>query len=69
MFWLTTPPITFGELYDPTIAAEVLGISPNDLLQIPPQLVTAGNPNIFITVRDKNAVDRQEGILIENYTN
>jgi trans-2,3-dihydro-3-hydroxyanthranilate isomerase len=38
--------------------AEALGLSVEDLLEITPQLVSAGNPTIFIATRDKDAVDR-----------
>jgi len=40
------------------VCAEVLGLDPDDLLEIEPQRLSAGNPNIFIAVRDKNAVNR-----------
>jgi len=56
--WLTTPAISFGDLYDAATCAAVLGIDAADLLGPPPQLVTAGNPNIFIALRDRAAVDR-----------
>ena len=56
--WLTTPPIEFRELHDSALCAEVLGLREDDMLGPPPQLVTAGNPNIFIAVRDSDAVDR-----------
>jgi trans-2,3-dihydro-3-hydroxyanthranilate isomerase len=56
--WLTTPPIAFGALYDAATCADVLGLAADDLLGPQPQLVTAGNPNIFIAVRDRDAVDR-----------
>jgi trans-2,3-dihydro-3-hydroxyanthranilate isomerase len=57
-FWLTTPAIEFGPVFDPAVCARVLGISAADLLGPPPQLVSAGNPNIFVALRDPAAVDR-----------
>jgi trans-2,3-dihydro-3-hydroxyanthranilate isomerase len=54
-FWLTTPAIEFGSLFD-----HELCISAAALLGPPPQLVTAGNPNIFVALRDPAAVDRAE---------
>lgn len=58
LFWLTTPPIADGPQLDPKVCAQVLGVEPGDLLPIPPQLLSAGNPTIFIALRDREAVDR-----------
>lgn len=58
MLWLKTPPIKEGREYDPALCAAVLGLKTDDLLGIPPQLLTAGNPTVFIAVRDAEAVDR-----------
>jgi len=58
LIWLTTPPIAWGRSYDPSVCAKALGLIPDDLLDVPPQLLSAGNPNIFIAVKDKNVVDR-----------
>lgn len=58
MIWLTTPPITFGAVYDRAQCAKAVQLEAADLLDAPPQYVTAGNPNIYIPVRDRDAVDR-----------
>jgi len=58
MLWLTTPPIEYGRLLDPMLCAHALGLRADDLLDIPPQLVSAGNPTIFVALRDKQTVDR-----------
>lgn len=58
MIWLSTPPIEFGRTYDPAACAEALGIAPGDLAGIAPQLVTAGNPTVFVPLRSPDAVDR-----------
>lgn len=58
MLWLTTPPIETGRYYDSTLCADVLGLKANDLLDIKPQLLNAGNPTVFVPLRDKQAVDR-----------
>jgi trans-2,3-dihydro-3-hydroxyanthranilate isomerase len=58
MLWLTTPPIASGRFYDSALCAKVLGLEGGDLLDIAPQLLNAGNPTVFIALRDKNAVDR-----------
>lgn len=56
--WLTTPPIAFGRTVDPRTCARALGLAPDDLLDVPPQLVSAGNPTLLIALRDRAAVDR-----------
>ena len=58
LIWLRTPPITFGRVYDRALCARVLGLQPADVLEAPAQFVTAGNPTIFIGLKDKSAVDR-----------
>jgi trans-2,3-dihydro-3-hydroxyanthranilate isomerase len=58
LIWLTTPPIYEGETFDRTTCAQALGLATNDLLPINPQLLSAGNPNIYIPLKDKEAVDR-----------
>lgn len=58
LIWLTTPPIEYGPVFDRDAAAEALGLAVNELLDIPPQLVSAGNPFIFVALRNREAVDR-----------
>jgi trans-2,3-dihydro-3-hydroxyanthranilate isomerase len=58
LIWLKTPPIHFGRIYDRSVCAHALGLDPGDLLEIAPQLVSAGNPSVFVAVTDKSAVDR-----------
>jgi trans-2,3-dihydro-3-hydroxyanthranilate isomerase len=58
LIWLKTPPIQFGRTYDGAVCARALGLDPADLLDITPQVASAGNPNVFIAAKDKNAVDR-----------
>lgn len=59
MFWLTTPPITFGKIYTRAECARCIGVDESDIIDgIMPQFLTAGNPNIYIPLKDKNAVDR-----------
>ena len=58
LIWLTTPPIKYGRTFDAGLCARALGIAPKDLLEITPQLLSAGNPTIFIAVKDKEVVDR-----------
>ena len=56
--WLTTPPIQDGRTFDPSLAAEVLGLDAGDLIDAPPQLLDAGNPTVFVALRSREAVDR-----------
>jgi len=56
--WLKTPPIEFGPLFDRRLCAEALGIDESEFADAPPQLVSAGNPNIYIALRDPASVDR-----------
>jgi trans-2,3-dihydro-3-hydroxyanthranilate isomerase len=58
MIWLRTPPFREGRCFDARLCAVALGLEPHDLLPMEPQLVDAGNPTVFIAVRDKEAVDR-----------
>jgi trans-2,3-dihydro-3-hydroxyanthranilate isomerase len=58
LIWLRTPSLKQGRVYDRRVCAEALGLEPSDLMKITPQLVSAGNPTIFIPVRDKATVDR-----------
>ncbi len=58
LIWLTTPPISYGRTFDREQCAQALGLEQSDLLEIPPQLLSAGNPTIFIGVKDKEVVDR-----------
>lgn len=58
LIWLRTPAISWGAEFDPAICADALGLSRDELLPVPPQLVSAGNPTIFVPLRSAEAVDR-----------
>jgi len=58
MFWLRTPPIETGRHYDAALCATVLGLDRSDLLDCAPQRLSAGNPTIFVPLRNRDAVDR-----------
>jgi trans-2,3-dihydro-3-hydroxyanthranilate isomerase len=58
MIWLTTPPIHDGRTFDRVLCAKALDLDIDDLLEPAPQLLSAGNPTLFIGVKDKAAVDR-----------
>ncbi len=59
MIWLETPPIAKGRTFDRVLCARALGLSPEDLIaDAPCRLLSAGNPAVFIPLRDAAAVDR-----------
>ena len=58
LIWFSTPAIQFGKTYGAALCAQVLGVAPSDLLPIPPQILSAGNPAVFIGLKTKEAVDR-----------
>lgn len=58
MIWLCTPPIHSGPEFDRAACARLVGLDPGDALDVTPQIFSAGNPTVFIPVRDKAAVDR-----------
>lgn len=58
LIWLRTPSIEFRATFDPGRCARALGLEAADLLPATPQLVTAGNPAVFVALNDKAAVDR-----------
>src|ERR1044071_8581689 len=58
LIWLATPSITFGRLYDPDRCAKAVGLNVSDLLEISPQVVSAGNQTLIVAVRDKQHVDQ-----------
>src|SRR5215470_14183953 len=58
LIWLRTPPIEYGRNFDAAACADMLGLQGNDLLDMAPQFLTAGNPTIFVAAKNKEAVDR-----------
>lgn len=61
IIWLRTPPIrTASTTYDPALCAAAIGVDVSDLLDVPSKNVSAGNPHVFIALRDAAAVDRAE---------
>jgi trans-2,3-dihydro-3-hydroxyanthranilate isomerase len=61
MFWLTAPPVeALGSVARDACAAAV-SLQESDLsTDIPCELLSAGNPVLFITARDRTTVDRAE---------
>jgi len=58
LIWLTTPPITIGRAMDAGACVRMLGLEAAELLGRPPEIVSAGNPGVFIALKSKEAVDR-----------
>ncbi|MCG3163006.1 MAG: Trans-2,3-dihydro-3-hydroxyanthranilate isomerase [Acidobacteria bacterium] len=58
LIWLTTPLIRAGRSYDPKLCAQALGLQPDDLLDVAPQVMSAGTPAAFVALKDQAAVDR-----------
>ncbi len=58
MIWLSTPAIRDGSRFDRAACADALGLQPDELLDVTPQLLDAGNPTLFVALRDAAAVDR-----------
>ncbi|MGH9640199.1 MAG: PhzF family phenazine biosynthesis protein, partial [Bryobacteraceae bacterium] len=58
LIWLTTPPIESGPTFDRELCARALGLASDDLLLCEPQLMSAGNPFVFVGLKSQAAVDR-----------
>jgi trans-2,3-dihydro-3-hydroxyanthranilate isomerase len=58
LIWLHTPPIHEGRHLDGSLCAKALGLEPQDLLAVSPQLLSAGNPTVIVAAKDRPAVDR-----------
>jgi trans-2,3-dihydro-3-hydroxyanthranilate isomerase len=58
LIWLSTPPIRVGAAIDTAACARAISLDPSDLLGKTPEIVGAGNPGIFIALKNKEAVDR-----------
>ena len=58
-FWMSNPPLRFGDVYPHATVATALGIDESDIVHdIPAQDVRTGNIFLFVTLRDAAAVDR-----------
>ena len=58
LIWLRTPAIRTLRDYDQGLSAAAIGVTRADLLGVPCRSLTAGNPNVYIALRDRDAVDR-----------
>jgi trans-2,3-dihydro-3-hydroxyanthranilate isomerase len=57
MLWLRTPPVSDGPKIDRSDAAALIGLAPDALADAAPQILSAGNPTLFIALKTKSAVD------------
>lgn len=58
VIWLSTPAIADGAIVAAERCAVALGIGVEDLLPCAPQILSAGNPTLFVPVKDPAVVDR-----------
>ena len=59
MFWLTNPPLSFGDVFPHAQVAATLEIEESDIISnVPAQIVSTGNPLLFVALRDMAAVDK-----------
>jgi trans-2,3-dihydro-3-hydroxyanthranilate isomerase len=58
LIWLTTPPIAEGPTFSRQLCAAALSLPEEELTSAQPRLLDAGNPTLFIALKDKQAVDR-----------
>jgi trans-2,3-dihydro-3-hydroxyanthranilate isomerase len=59
MIWLATPPVDKGPAFDRAACARALGLTVDDLLaNVPCQMLSAGNPNLYVALKSADAVDR-----------
>ena len=58
-FWLTTPPIAFEGAFSRRDCANAVSLTESDLIDgLPCELLSAGNPNIFVPLKSVETVDR-----------
>ncbi len=57
MLWLRTPPVSDGPTIDQSEAAALVGLAPDALMDATPQILSAGNPTLFIALKSSAAVD------------
>lgn len=57
--WLRTPPVKFLDEIDRALCAAAISVTPEDLNEkLPPQIVSAGSPFLYIALKDRQTVDR-----------
>ncbi len=57
-FWMSHPKVGFGEVLVHQQVAAALGVDESDIIRdVPAQVVTTGNPFVFVALKDARAVD------------
>lgn len=57
MLWLRTPPVSDHPTIDKSEAAALIALAPDELADAAPQILSAGNPTLFIALKTTSAVD------------
>ncbi|HEX2646536.1 MAG TPA: PhzF family phenazine biosynthesis protein [Candidatus Dormibacteraeota bacterium] len=58
LFWMTHPPLSFGDVMAHKQVAAAVGIKEDAIVpDIPAQLASTGNPFLYVALRDPGAVD------------
>jgi len=59
VFWMTHPPLSFGDVFPHAQVAGAIGVDEADVVHdIPAQVASTGNPFLFVALRDMVAVDK-----------
>jgi trans-2,3-dihydro-3-hydroxyanthranilate isomerase len=58
LVWLSTPPIEFQETFDRAACAGIIGLQTDDLLDVSPQILSAGNPILLVGLKTAELVDQ-----------
>jgi trans-2,3-dihydro-3-hydroxyanthranilate isomerase len=57
-FWMTHPPLKFGQVFPHARVASALGINESEIVpDVPPQIAFTGLPFMFVALRSVSAVD------------
>ncbi len=57
-FWMSHPKVGFGQVLVHQQVAAALGVDESDIIRdVPAQVVTTGNPFVFVALKDARAVD------------
>jgi trans-2,3-dihydro-3-hydroxyanthranilate isomerase len=57
MLWLRTPPVCDGPTIEKSEAAALIALAPDALADSAPQILSAGNPTLFMALKTTSAVD------------
>jgi len=58
LFWMTHPPLTFGQVFPHAQVAAAIGVDETDIVaNVPAQIASTGVPFLFVALRDAGIVD------------